>query len=209
MDFEKLFADLTGQLDDELDRESRFHEEDEERQRQAKLSLIERVRHIARSHSRGPSGMEPLPMSVHVTGGHVLSLFPQTCGKDWFLAEVIAPAAREGSVLIPVSAIERLEIPQELLSASVGSRPPTPDSMDRAPSPQLSEQISLGFVLRDLARRRSAVMVRTRHEMISGVVDRVGRDHLEITRAREVGNTATRDAASLIPLSAVVMVVLP
>lgn len=209
MDFEKLFADLTGQLDDELDRESRFHDEDEERQRQAKQSLIERVRLIARSDARGLADTEPLPIRVHMHGGHVLSVVPHTSGKDWFLAEVFAPAALEGSVLIPISAVENLEIPKELLSASVGSGPPTLHSMDRAPSSPLSEQIGFGFMLRDLARRRSAVVVRTRQEMISGVLDRVGRDYLEIAQRREVSSTGTRDTASLIPLSAVVMVELP
>lgn len=209
MDFEKLFADLTGQLDDEIDRESRFQEEDEERQRQANLLLIERVRLIARANAGGVSVADPSPISVHMHGGHRMSAFPQTCGKDWFLAEVIAPAAIEGSFLIPMSAVQSIEIPKELAAASVGTKQRAPDSVDRAQPPHLADQISVGFVLRDLARRRSNVVVRTRSEMISGVVDRVGRDHLEITQTRDVGTTGTRNTALLIPLSAVVMVGLP
>ena len=201
MDFEKLFADLTGQLDDELDRESRFHEEDEERQRQAKLTLIERIRLVADGTRRGSQQGELQAISVRLVDGSQLSLFPQTCGKDWFLAEVLTPTVLEGTALVSITSVESISLPQGLRDLSVGSQPASSERREPNQSPNLANQIGFGFVLRDLARRRSRVTVRTRQQEISGLVNRVGRDHLEISREG--------DETLLVPLTSVVVVQLP
>ncbi|WP_166789680.1 hypothetical protein [Cryobacterium fucosi] len=47
-------------------------------------------------------------------------------------------------------------------------------------SARLVDRIGLSFVLRDLCRRRSSLEVHTRTGLLTGTIDRVGRDHIDL-----------------------------
>jgi hypothetical protein len=86
------------------------------------------------------------------------------------------------------------------MAASVDARP-------EAGIGSLAARLGLPFVLRDLCRRRSALHVRTRHELFHGTIDRVGRDHLDLAE-HEPGvprrERAVR-AVRLVPVAEVVL----
>lgn len=193
MDFQQLFEDLTAQLGEELERELRFQHEDDERQRQARLTLIARLESLAKNNQSGP-----VELGLVLNSGLELSVIPQTCGKDWFLADVLSPNSFEGSAIIPITAIAEVTFPREYLQTSLGN-PDSQKNHDR-PQPRLTHQIGLGFILRDLARRRSSVVVQTERGHVRGVLDRVGADHLEIAES------GLRDDVTVITLGSIVFV---
>lgn len=178
MDFQQLFDDLTGQLEEELDRERACEREDELRQQQAKLSLMDRLRFLMEQNKTTPQLIE-----LNVRGGYDLFAFVQSGGKDWILAEVEAPELWRGSILIPMASVISIRFPVDAVDASLGEEPSGDSSNDDSQGnrpPQLSTQIGFGFILRDLARRRSSVKIVAGERQFSGPINRVGRDHLEV-----------------------------
>lgn len=208
MDLSALFRDLEHQLGTELDLEFRDQLTDEERQRQARLSLRERILHMCLPH--GIAHREPIALTL--TDGVQLSVSPVTHGRDWIAADVETSMGVITHALIPLSAIARLHPTPLQLARSVGD-PVTSISREDEESlmpvrPRLTEHIGLPYVLRDLGRRRRVVEVVVSgpgHDArgvttLRGVIDRVGRDHFDLNHAGD---------AQIIPLSRVQLVYLP
>lgn len=176
MTFDNLFQDLESQLERELDAELRSRLDDEERDRRSKLTLRERLKAL-QSSTKG------FPLTALTADHRTISFTLKNIGKDWIAAEVHRPAELEGSVLFSLQALMVLEIPEELEKVSMG--PPVGTVTDASlaaltQTPRLAEKITLGFVLRDIGRRRKQVTVFTSHGISRGMIDHVGADHLDI-----------------------------
>lgn len=190
MDLTELFRDLEQQLGTELDAEFRDQLIDEERQRQARLSLRERIRLMCLP--RGIATREPL--SLTLTGGAQLKVIPVTHGRDWIAADVETSMGVITHAIIPLAAIASLQPTPAQLTRSLGD-PVTSISRDDEASllparPRLTEQIGVPYVLRDLARRRKPVEVvlkGMRHDTaapttLRGTLERVGSDQFDLLR---------------------------
>jgi hypothetical protein len=123
-----------------------------------------------------------------------------SAGRDWIAGEVTTGAARH-ALVVPIAAIAGVLPSHDQLQR--GLQPAPPDAL-----PALEARLGLGFVLRDLCRRRSGVEVRTRLGALHGTIDRVGRDHLDL--AEHDAGEARRDRAvrriRLVPFDAIVAV---
>jgi hypothetical protein len=156
MRWDELFADLEGQLEHGLGAEEREAQLEEERLRVGRATLRDRVAAI---------GAEPLRARL-VDGSHV-ELVPRTVGRDWVSGDLVGTAAQ---VVLPLPAVAALL--------------PTPAQVERSLEPvtlgTVTDGIGLAFVLRDLARRRRALQLTTPGGILSGTIDRVGKDHLDL-----------------------------
>lgn len=180
MPLENLFADLEEQLTSELEAEIRDQLADDERQRLARLSLRERIRLMTGSRKAGFDTR----IQLRLRTGQQLTVSPVTVGRDWFAADFLAPSDVVGHGLIPLSAIASLTPTAEQLTRSLGD-PVTIFSREdeeslRPPQPRLTDQIGMPFVLRDISRRRKPVQVVCSTGVISGTIDRVGSDHVDL-----------------------------
>lgn len=200
MDLSDLFADLEQQLGTELDLELRDQLGDEERQRQARLTLRERIRLM--SLPRGISTREPLQITL--VSGRQLRLSPVTHGRDWIAADVHSSMGHISHAVIPLSSVLALHPSAAQQERSLGD-PVTSisreDVASLSPAPaRLTDAIGFGYVLRDLARRRKPVEVVLVHEApVRGTIDRVGADHLDLSLA---------DRSHIIPLAQIELVTL-
>lgn len=72
----------------------------------------------------------------------------------------------------------------------------------------VASRLTLGHVLRGLARDRTVVHVRTRHTSLAGRIDRVGADHLDLVAAPVWGERGGPDGAlrTVVPMGAIVLV---
>jgi len=92
--------------------------------------------------------------------------------RAWVAGEITVGVARH-AVVVPVTAI--VGVTPERDQLELGLRPAPSEAL-----PDLSGRLGLAFVLRDLCRRRAGVEVRTRAGSITGTIDRVARDHLDL-----------------------------
>jgi hypothetical protein len=156
--WDELFADLEGQLEHGLGAEEREAQLEEERLRVGRASLRDRIAAVA-------TGGDPL--GVRLVDGARLDLVPRTVGRDWASGDLSGSAAQ---VVLPLQAVAALL--------------PTPAQVERSLEPvavgTVTDRISLAFVLRDLARRRRILQLTTLGGVLTGTVDRVGRDHLDV-----------------------------
>lgn len=176
MTFENLFHDLETQLERELDAELLNRLEDEERERRSKLTLRERLKALQ-------STSKDFPLTALTADHRTVTFTVKNIGKDWIAAEVLSPAELEGSVVFSLSSLVTLEIPEQLEQASLGA--PVGTVTDAAlagltQQPRLAEKVTLGFVLRDIGRRRKQVTLFTTHGEVRGLIDQVGVDHLDV-----------------------------
>lgn len=156
MRWDELFADLEGQLEHGLGAEEREAQLEEERLRVGRATLRDRIAAI---------GAEPL--RFRLIDGAQLEVVPRTVGRDWISGDLVGSAAQ---VVLPLQAVLALL--------------PTPDQVDRSLLPvslgTVTDRIGLAFVLRDLARRRRTLQLTTSGGVLSGTIDRVGKDHLDL-----------------------------
>ncbi|MDD7962193.1 hypothetical protein [Microbacterium thalli] len=185
MRWERLFEDLEHQLDSEWEAERAALDSEAERLRMSRLTLRDRLTVLADQSDEvaidlvGPTAT----LRGRLTGA----------GADWCSVELGADAH---VALIPLEAIAALGAARPALARSV--RPGGP--------PRISDRMTLGFVLRDAARRRGGVRVHTITGGVHiGTIDRAGADHLDLA-LHEV-DVPRRDAAvagiRLIPFHAV------
>lgn len=158
MRWDELFADLEGQLEHGLGTEERELELEEERLRVGRASLRDRIQGI----SRGDQALR-----IRLVDGVTIEIVARTIGRDWVAGDLLGTTAQ---VVLPLDAVAALL--------------PTAAQLERSLEPvragAMTERIGLAFVLRDLARRRRAVQLTTPGGVLTGTIDRVGRDHLDL-----------------------------
>ncbi|WP_375399313.1 hypothetical protein [uncultured Amnibacterium sp.] len=194
MRWDELFADLEGQLEAELTAGEREEQVEEERLRLGRLSLRDRISGIA-------GAAEPhRAVRLVLTNGDLLAVRTRTVGRDWIAGD-LAEAADGAQVVLPLAGIAALVPTAAQLEPSLS--PPV------ATSGALTDRLGLAFVLRDLARRRRTVEVRTLSGVLTGTFDRVGRDHADL--AVHAADAPRRSSAvqqlRLLPLTQLVVVI--
>ena len=170
MRWDNLFDDLEGQLEQELEAEDVDLRAEEERLRLGRLSLRERILAVHEVQSRH----SPYSIQVQLADGLIARLRPTTIGRDWFSADVVDGESVSGPCVVPFAAITAVFFTRPQLSDSLAPQPPSESSRG------LSSRLGLGFVLRDLCRRRSALELRLVGLQAFGTIDRVGRDHFDL-----------------------------
>jgi hypothetical protein len=176
MTFENLFQDLESQLERELDAELLNRIDDEERERRSKLTLRERLVAL-QQYDAGVS------ISAFVSDGTLILFSIKNVGKDWILAEITEPAFIRGSVLVPLASLMSVNIPEHCEKTSLGAHVAQVTDVQLealAARPRLAHKVSFAFVLRDIGRRRKTVTLHTRLAAVTGTIDHVGVDHLDV-----------------------------
>lgn len=165
--WESLFDDLEGQLAAEWEAERAARDAESERLRIARLDLRARLRHLCD---------ERTDTTLHLADGARVPVGLRSLGVDWLAAVSRVPqGARVPSsmLLIPMTSVLGLTVDHgSMLSSLV-------DESQGAPT--LRERMSLGFALRDLARRRLPVHLRLLvGDDLHGTIDRAAADHLDL-----------------------------
>lgn len=161
MRWDDFFQDLEDQLSAEWDAERAALDSEAERLRIARLGLRDRLRAVA-------GGDEPLAAELIDGTRHELSI--AAVGADWIAGRAVA--ATRGVTLVPLAAIASLAAAEPVLLRSARAHA-APD--------RVADRITFGFALRDLARRRVPVTVgAVGGRALTGTLDRVGADHLDL-----------------------------
>lgn len=162
MRWDRFFEDLQDQFDAEWEAERAVLDTEAERLRLSKVSLRERLIALAEGDDPPEIALD-LGQETGVTGR------VSAVGADW-----LGIASHPGlSGVVPFGALLALSLPHADLLRSA-----RPVSIAR---PRLAERMTIGFVLRDLARRRVPVTVTTRAaRALTGTIDRAGADHLDL-----------------------------
>lgn len=166
MRWDHLFDDLAGQLEHELTAEEADLQREEERLRLGRLGLRERIVALRRTRDRALS-----EITVVLIGGTRMRVRPVTVGRDWLAGDLDGRDDVQG--VIPFRAIDAIELRDEQIEPSLDPGEQTPD---------LSSRLGMPFLLRDLCRRRAGVRIDTPAGSVTGTIDRVGRDHLDLAQ---------------------------
>jgi hypothetical protein len=160
--WDQFFDDLEGQLASEWEAERAALDTEAERLRLSRVSLRERLTALVDSEKNSA------PPSFEVVDGTVLAAGVTGVGADWVALE----GGRSGALVVPFASIAAIGMPHPDVLRS--ARPVTARSA-------LADRMTLGFVVRDLVRRRVGVAVHLAHgRVLSGTIDRAGADHLDI-----------------------------
>ena len=202
MRWDNLFDDLERQLEREKDSVIDHQVLDEERQRQAALTMQQRLKNLTPTEStthQNPDCEAPvMPVRLTLTSGMELSLQPIRHGRNWCAVDVIAPTSVAGQGILALAAIAHLTLTPLQVATSLGSlvrASGEPSVLATEPSlvpPKLADRIGLSFVLRDLSRRRRTVEIYARQGIYRGTIDRVSADHCDI--AEHPGEEPRRNA---------------
>lgn len=192
MRWERFFEDLQDQFDAEWEAERAVLDTEAERLRLSKVTLRERLLVVARTEaSQRPD------IVVELIGSESVHARITAVGVDWVGVEMAA--GRSG--IIPVAAISALQLPHADVLRSA-----RPADTGRA---SVAERMGIGFVLRDLVRRRVPVTVATTDARTrSGTIDRAGVDHLDLA-LHEPGEPRRADSVRghrIVPFSALAWV---
>lgn len=188
VEWEHLFDDLEGQLAAEWEAERAALDAESERLRISRLALRERLRILASSDARA---------MVALASGDRLTARVSGLGADWV---GLTPADDPRLILVPIDAIEQFGVDHGTLLASLDAE---------QPAASLRERMTLGFVLRDLARRRVPIRMSLRQgDPLHGTIDRAGADHLDLAvhDPGEPRRTHTVRAHLMVPFAAIVWV---
>ncbi|MBN9178484.1 MAG: hypothetical protein J0I43_14120 [Microbacterium sp.] len=165
MRWDRFFEDLEDQLDSEWEAERAALDTEAERLRLSRVVLRERLVALSR---------QPREVAAHLADGTTVIGRIARVGADWFAA-VSTPAGGPlgaQAVIVPLSALTGIGAPMDAVLVSV---------READPGPALAQRMGLGFVLRDLVRRRVAVTVQTSDgRELAGTIDRAGADHLDL-----------------------------
>lgn len=176
MRWERFFDDLEDQLDSEWEAERAALDTEAERLRLAKLTLRDRLAAVVRACDG---------VSAELSDGTVVTGSLVGVGADWVAFD---PALRRGgAVLVPLSGLVAIGMPHEDLLRSARAT---------ASGSRLSQRMTLGFVLRDLVRKRVPVTVGCAGgRTFTGTMDRAGADHLDLA-LHEPGEPRRREAVT-------------
>lgn len=186
--WDHLFEDLEGQLASEWEAERAALDAEAERLRISRVELRSRLRSLLTNEAR---------LTVHSAVGSAIRGQLSDLGADWI---ALQPERPRLLCLVPLAAVMTIEVDHGQLLGSL-------DETEHTAS--VRERMTLGFVLRDLARRRIAVRIALSDGSdVFGTIDRAGSDHLDLAvhdrgtprRASEV------HAFRMIPLAAVLRV---
>lgn len=198
MHWDRLFEDLEGQLSSEWEAERAALDAESERLRIARLELRTRLRMLC------AAGAEA---TIDLADGRRLPVILQTLGADWIAAASRVGAGAHGApstLLIPHHALAGITLDHGMMLASLDETPASANA--------LRERMTLGFVLRDLARRRAAVHVSTlAGKDVHGTIDRAAADHLDIALhdAGEARRASAVQGFRIIPFSWLIAVRVP
>lgn len=170
MRWEDLFTDLEGQLESEFSSEEADLRAEEERLRLARLGVRDRLLAV---HTAGPELTDRV-LRVNLRDGTRLAVTPSTFGRDWFVADLHGESRRERPCIVPLEAIATVSFTPAQVYASLDAPPPD----DKRQT--LAARLGLGFLLRDLCRRRVPVQLQLIGLTVAGTLDRVGRDHCDL-----------------------------
>ncbi|MFC7431034.1 MULTISPECIES: hypothetical protein [unclassified Agrococcus] len=193
MRFDDLFDDLESQLEAELGAHERDTLAEEERFRVGRLELLDRLRAAPRS------------LDLRLRTGERLRIERLAVGKDWLSGTRRESGAGGAGCIVPLRAIAGVRLDDDALVRSL-----EPGAQHGAPAPQLAGRLSLGFALRDLARRRAPVELRC-PTPLHGTIDRVARDHVDLA-IHEPGSSRHPHhvvGVELVPFAAIDWVRLP
>ncbi|GAA1946377.1 hypothetical protein [Microbacterium deminutum] len=189
MRWDRFFDDLEDQLASEWEAERAALDTEAERLRLSRVALRDR---LGRLVDRDRSTTTP---SFELSDGTVLLAEVSGVGADWVALE--PDHGRSGAVLVPFDSMMCVGMPHPDLLLS--ARPSPARSA-------LADRLTLGFVLRDLVRRRTPVALHLysgRH--LTGTIDRAGADHLDLA-LHEPGSPRRADAVTghrIVPFRAV------
>lgn len=181
MRWQELFDDLEAQFEAAGAAELSAEVAERARREAAELRLVDRLRPGVGS-----------PLTVQLPGVGLLRGRLLDCGSDWLLVD--EPGGAE--VLVSLAAV--------LGVIGAGSRAASPGQEGA-----VARRLDLRWALRGLARSRTSVALRLGDgSLVTGTLDRVGRDHLDLAEhglgeARRAG--AVRQVR-LVPLTALVLV---
>lgn len=192
MRWDRFFDDLEDQLASEWEAERAALDTEAERLRLSRVTLRERLIALA-----DPTGAGPV-VTADLAGGTTLSARVTASGADWV---ALAPVeARVGAVLTPLTSLVSIGMPHADLLRS--ARPVESRT-------SLADRMTLGFVLRDLVRRRTPVVVQlAAGRSLHGTIDRAGADHLDLA-LHEPGSPRRADAVTgyrVVPFAALAWV---
>jgi len=187
--WDRFFEDLEDQLDSEWEAERIALDTEAERLRLSRVGLLERLTAVARD--------VPAAVSVDLCDGTGMNAPLAAVGPDW--VALASDGGRSGAILVPWASIAAIGMPHaDLLRTAHGASPG-----------RLQERMTLGFVLRDLVRRRVPVTVATTGgRTYTGTIDRAASDHLDMAlHDRDEPRRSDRVSGHrLVPLAAVVTV---
>lgn len=168
MRWDNLFDDLEGQLEQELHAEEVDLHAEEERLRLGRLALRSRLAGLSGRPGQGGGHV----VRVALVSGDTITIRPTTFGRDWLAADLLDGPAPGAQCVLPLAAIAAVILHQEQVADSLGA--------ESESAARLIDRIGLSFVLRDLCRRRKSLLLRTQGGPVTGTIDRVGRDHVDV-----------------------------
>lgn len=161
MRWERLFEDLQDQFASEWEAERAALDTEAERLRLARLALRARLGAL--------TARPAAAVVVDLAGSATVRGALTAVGEDWLGIDIDAG----GAGILRTDAVLGLRLEHTDLLRSAREIPTAPRS--------LAERMTLGFVLRDLARRRDEVSVhRVDGSVLTGTIDRAGADHFDI-----------------------------
>lgn len=165
MQWDHLFEDLADQFAAEREEAEQRAAVDDERLRIARLTVRDRLAALA-------VGLQPgdrIGLQLH--SDERIDVVPVEFGADWFGADLVGVGGRYGACLVPIAGIAALLLTRDQVARSLAPQ---------AGRPSITERLSIHIALRDLARRRTVCELSTPAGGITGTIDRVARDHLDI-----------------------------
>ena len=190
MQWDRVFEDLESQLAAEWEAERAVLDAESERLRIAKLTLRTRLRML--EHRECTISLRLLSDDIR----RAVTL--RAVGADWIATQGPESSA---SLIVPLSAITSIETDHGSLLGTLDESSPPPDA--------LRERMTLGFLLRDLARRRIPLRMALRDgEILHGTVDRAGADHLDVAihDSGESRRSTSVRAFRMVPFDALIWV---
>ncbi len=189
MRWDRFFDDLEDQLASEWEAERAALDTEAERLRLSRVALRDRLGMLVERDRTNP-----MP-SFEFSDGTVLPADVTGVGTDWVALETAE--ARTGAVVAPLGSIVSIGMPHPDLLRS--ARPAAARS-------ELADRLTLGFVLRDLVRRRASVALHLASgRVLAGTIDRAGVDHLDLA-LHEPGSPRRAEAVTghrMVPFAAI------
>lgn len=161
MHWDRLFDDLEDQLAAEWEAERAALDAESERLRISKLTMRRRLHLLQHTDA---------PVTLRLSDGARHAGRLRAVGADWIAAQTVDDPS---ALILPLGTVTAVETHH-------GAILETLDDV-AAPSDGMRERMTLGFLLRDFARRRLPLrMALDDGETVHGTIDRAGEDHLDL-----------------------------